>query len=328
MLMLNCTWLLASHIDKAISLPPQILRIQPRPRWRLGFLQHGVTKDDLSRWLNRVEVELFVTSTAAELASVAGDGTAYRWTEKETRNTGLPRFDRLLAKGRAVPRDQRDLVIVAPTWRQWLSLPLASGSQRRELHSAFWESDYIRSWTAVLRSPLIAEAVARRGWRLGFMPHPNLQSILDRLDLPSHVDRLSFAGVDVQDLYARCALLLTDYSSVAFNVAYIDRPVVYFQFDREEMLGGLHVGRKGYFEYERDGFGPVATDLQAAELAIVASIERGPEPAPEYQRRMDATFPIRDGRACARVVAAVEELSRPWVARIPATDSIHGGMSV
>lgn len=329
MLMLNCTWLLASHIDKAVSLPPQILRIQPRPRWRLGFLQHGVTKDDLSRWLNRVEVELFIVSTEAELASVAGDGTAYRWTGKETRNTGLPRFDRLLAKGRAAPPGQRDLVIVAPTWRQWLTLPLASGSQQRELDSAFWDSDYIRSWTAVLRSPSIAEAVARRGWRLGFMPHPNLQSILDRLDLPSHVDPLSFApGVDVQDLYARCALLVTDYSSVAFNVAYIDRPVIYFQFDRDEMLGGLHVGRKGYFEYERDGFGPVVTDLRAAELAIVAAIERGPEPAREYQRRMDATFPIRDGQACARVVAAVEELSRPYVAGTPAADPRQGGWSV
>jgi glycosyltransferase involved in cell wall biosynthesis len=328
MLMLNCTWLLASHIDRAISLPPQLLRIQPRPRWRLGFLQHGVTKDDLSRWLNRVEVELFIVSTEAELASVAGDGTAYRWTGKETRNTGLPRFDRLLAKGRAVPPDQRDLVIVAPTWRQWLSLPLASGSQRRQVDSAFWESDYIRSWTALLRSPRIAEAVAGRGWRLAFMPHPNIQSILDRLELPSHVDRLSFAGVDVQGLYARCALLVTDYSSVAFNVAYIDRPVLYFQFDRDAMLGGLHVGRAGYFDYERDGFGPVVTDLRAAAEGIVAAIERGPEPMPKYQRRIDATFPIRDGQACARVVATVEELSRPWVAGTPAADSRNGGWSV
>ena len=280
MLMLNCTWLLASHVDTAIERPPKIMRIQPEPTWRLGFLQHGVTKDDLSRWLNRVEVELFTVSTEPELASVAGDGTAYLWTAKETRKTGLPRFDRLLAKGRAVPPDQRDLVIVAPTWRQWLTLPLASGSQRRELDSAFWESDYIRSWTALLRSPTIAEAVARRGWRLGFMPHPNLQSMLGQLDLPAHVEPLSFAGVDVQELYARCALLVTDYSSVAFNLAYIDRPIVYFQFDRDAMLGGYHVGRKGYFEYARDGFGPVAEDLRTAELAIVAAIERGPEPGP------------------------------------------------
>jgi hypothetical protein len=321
MLMLNCTWLLASHVDRAIARPPKILRIQPEPEWRLGFLQHGVTKDDLSRWLNHVELELFAVSTEAELASVAGDGTAYRWTTKETRLTGLPRFDRLLAKGRAVPPEQRDLVIVAPTWRQWLTMPLASGSQRRRLDSAFWDSDYIRGWKALLHSPKVADAVARRGWRLGFMPHPNLQSMVGQLDLPDYVQPLPFAGVDVQELYGRCALLVTDYSSVAFNIAYIDRPVVYFQFDRDEMLGGLHVGRRGYFEYERDGFGPVAEDLEAAETAIVAAIERGPLPTPKYLQRIAATFPIRDGQACARVVAAVEELSRPWAAGTPAAVS-------
>ncbi len=305
MLMLNSAWALTSHLGTAVAR-------RPDGHWRLGFLQHGVSKDDLSRWLNRTDLDLFVVSTDAELASVAGDGTAYRFTAREARLTGLPRFDRLLAKGRAVPPDGRDLVIVAPTWRQWLSLPLASGSQRRAIDPAFWESEYIRSWTALLQSPAIAGAVARRGWRMGFMPHPNLQSLLGRMELPAHVEPLAFAGVDVQELYARCALLVTDYSSVAFNTAYIDRPVVYFQFDRDAMLGGLHVGRKGYFDYVRDGFGPVVEDLQAAEAAIVAAIEHGPRPTPAYQQRIDATFPVRDGQACARVVTAVEELSRPW----------------
>ena len=328
MLMLNCAWLISSHIDQAIVRPPEILRILPKPAWRFGFLQHGVIKDDLSRWLNRVEADLVCVSTEAELASVVGDGTAYRWTAKEARITGLPRFDRLLAKGNAVPPEERDLVIVAPTWRQWLTLPLASGSQRRDLDSTFRDSDYMRSWTALLGSPKIADAVARRGWRLGFMPHPNLQSMLGQLDLPAHVEPLSFAGVDVQELYARCALLVTDYSSVAFNTAYLDRPVVYFQFDRDAMLGGQHVGRRGYFEYERDGFGPVAEDLRAAERAIVAAIERGPQPARKYRRRIAAAFPRRDGQASARVVAAVEEMSRPWAAGTQAAVSPRGHRSV
>lgn len=309
--MLNCSWLLSSHADRPIYRPPELAGTG-HAGWRFAFLQHGIIKDDLSVWLNARELDLFVVSTEAELASVVGENTAYRFTAKETRNTGLPRFDRLLEKGRAVPTSERDLVIVAPTWRQWLAQPLHAASQRRALDVAFWESDYIRNWTALLRSPRVAAALATRGWQLGFMPHPNLQSMLGQLDLPAHVRPLTFEGTDVQGLYARCALLVTDYSSVAFNTAYLDRPVVYFQFDRERMLGGAHVGRRGYFDYERDGFGPVVDDLDAAERAVVASIERGPLAEPLYQARIDATFPIRDGGACARVVAAVEALSRPW----------------
>jgi CDP-glycerol glycerophosphotransferase (TagB/SpsB family) len=214
--------------------------------------------------------------------------------------------------GRAVPEPERDLVIVAPTWRQWLTRPLASGSQRRMVDAAFRESEYMQRWSAILESTTIAEALAQRGWRLGFMPHPNLQGILGELDLPAHIEPLSFAGTDVQALYGRCALLVTDYSSVAFNIAYLDRPVVYFQFDREAMFRGAHVGRQGYFDYERDGFGPVVVDVAEAERAIVAAVGRGARPSPTYQARIDATFTARDGQACARVVAAIEELSRPY----------------
>jgi hypothetical protein len=87
---------------------------------------------------------------------------------------------------------------------------------------------------------------------------------------------------------------------------------VYFQFDRAAMLGGAHVGRQGYFDYERDGFGPVTVDVASAERAIVAAIRHGARPKRQYQARIDATFPVRDGGACARVAEAVEERSRPW----------------
>lgn len=308
--MLNASWLLSSHADLPIMRPPQLARTGPSTR-RFAFLQHGVIKDDLSRWLNQRTIDLFVVSTRDELASVANDGSPYAVTHRETRNTGLPRFDRLLAVGGAVPLAERNLVIVAPTWRQWLTLPVARGSQRRTIDHAFWDSEYVRNWTGFLRSEAVADALARRGWTLGFMPHPNLQGALDAFDLPAHIQRLAFVGVDVQALYGRCALLVTDYSSVAFNMAYLDRPVVYFQFDHDAMAHGAHVGRAGYFDYRRDGFGPVVEDLDAAVQATIESIERGPFPSPLYQARIDQTFVQRDGGASARVVAAVEELSRP-----------------
>ena len=313
MLMLNAKWLLSSHADKAIVRPGPILELVPRVPWRFGFLQHGITKDDLSAWLNKVEMDLFVVSTEAELASVAGDGTRYAATHRETRLTGLPRFDRLLRLGRDAVPSEVDLVLVAPTWRTWLSLPLVDGEIRRRLSGDFWTSQYVRAWLGILESPEIAEAVRARGWRLAFMPHPNVQQALPRLALPPHVEALSFSGNDVQRIFARCSLMVTDYSSVAFDAAYLERPVVYYQFDHDEVERGGHIGRRGYHDFARDGFGPVALDHDAAVAAIVSAIEHGPTPAPAYLDRIDRTFPARDGGACARVVSAVEELGRPWV---------------
>ncbi len=326
-LMLNAAWLVSSHADRAITAPAELDGILEQPTWRYAFLQHGVTKDDLSAWLNRKQASLFVVSTQAELASVAGDGTAYWYTHKEARDTGLPRFDRLLRKAREVGPDDRTLVIVAPTWRSWLTSDMDIETFRREVLEAVGDSAYLRSWLAVLRSERVAAAADAAGFTLAFMPHPAMQPLLARLDLPPHVRPLSFHDEDVQGLYARCALLVTDYSSVAFNVAYVDGPVVYFQFDREQVLGGQHLGRAGYFDYARDGFGPVTTTVDEAVDAIVAQLGRGATPAPAYAARIAATFPRRDGRCCERVVAAIEELGRPypWPAEVQAVLDRPGG---
>ena len=100
-------------------------------------------KDDLSPWLNNKRIDLFVTSTQPEYDSIAGDHTPYTFTAKETKLTGLPRFDRLLEQGQRFGPEQRDLVLVAPTWRDWLVPPLEVGSQKRTIVlEDFMATDY------------------------------------------------------------------------------------------------------------------------------------------------------------------------------------------
>jgi hypothetical protein len=312
MLMLNCSWLVTSHADEHVMHPPEVKDATQHRPYKVAFLQHGVTQQDISRWLNRRDFEFAVATTEAENLSIAGDGTAYNYTAKEIRTTEMPRYDRLLRLGRAVPRSDRRLVLLAPTWRNWLLVRDPTPGTARSLADGLWTSDYLHSWLAVVRSERIAAAVRERGLELGLMPHPNLTAMLPALDLPSHVTPYAFATHDAQEVYARLHLMVTDYSSVAFDAAVLGRPVVYFQFDRERFFGGGHIGSAGYFDYERDGFGPVGLDIAAAENAIIEAIDRGPEPAPTYQARIEATLPMRDGQACARVVAAIEELSRPY----------------
>ncbi len=311
LLMLNCRNLVSSHADIAVCRPPAITALTT-PAYRFTFLQHGVIKDDLSSWLNHRPLDVFVTSTQQEHASIVGDDTPYIYTDRETKLTGLPRFDLLFEQGQRFGPDQRDLVLVCPTWRVWLVPPLKSGSQRRELIEGIEDTEYVREWLEVLRSKELADAAARHGLKVAFLPHPNMDVLAGRLDLPPHVEVMSFEGRDVRELFARSAVLLTDYSSVAFNAAYLDRPVVYFQFDRERMLQGGHVGRAGYFDYGRDGFGPVTETADAAVAAAVDIVDRGRTPDQVYLDRTAATFPLRDGRCRERVVAAIEESGRKY----------------
>lgn len=310
LLMANCTHLLSSHADIPVMQPPEIVSFV-EPKWHFTFLQHGVIKDDLSRWLNYKQIDLFVTSTVPEHASIAGDHTQYPFTTKETVLTGLPRFDRLAATGQRFPNDRRDLVLLTPTWRNWLVEGLASGSQERELGKSVLDSEFVSEWVGLLKDPEIAQACERAGLKLAFLPHPNLQKLLEHLDLPDHVTTLSYEGSDVQEYFARAKVFVTDYSSIAFNAAYLERPVVYFQFDADQVLSGAHVGQPGYFDYERDGFGPVTADRTGTVQAVIEAIDHGGAPLPEYQRRIEETFPHRDGGCSERVVQAVLRASVP-----------------
>jgi glycosyltransferase involved in cell wall biosynthesis len=308
LLMINCAVLVSSHIDVPIQRPPAILPYR-KPDWRFVFLQHGVIKDDLSRWLNHKSIDVFVTSTPGEYLSIAGDDTPYVFTSREVRLTGLPRFDRLREVAQSYPPAERDLLLVAPTWRNWLVPPLAAGSQRRVVHDDFLSTEYVREWTAFLRSPELKAAAERAGKKVAFLPHPNIQPALALMELPEHVVALRFDGEDVKQLFARAAVLVTDYSSMAFNAAYLDRPVVYFQFDAERVENGGHVGRAGYFRYERDGFGPVTTEAASAVAETVTILDGGCTAAPEYQARIDEAFVLRDGKCSERVYQAVKELT-------------------
>jgi glycosyltransferase involved in cell wall biosynthesis/CDP-glycerol glycerophosphotransferase (TagB/SpsB family) len=306
LLMLNCRHLISSHADHPIVRPEQITRLVT-PTWRFAFLQHGVTKDDLSGWLNAKNFDIFLTSTVAEQASVAGDTTAYRYTTREAKLTGLPRFDRILAAGAAFPPERRDLILIAPTWRDWLVDPTPAGQHRRVVNiTRFQNSEYAQNWLGLIRSPELRDLAERNGLTLGLLLHPNMQSVVPQLEFPPHVRLFSFEGQNVQETFARAWVVVTDYSSMAFNAAYIDRPLVYFQFDRSRFFGGGHPGRPGYFNYERDGFGPVVVDVDAAEKAITEAVEQGPNPAPEYWARIAEAFPHRDGKCCERVANAIE----------------------
>lgn len=307
LLLLNCRHLVSSHAEKPVVAPDEITRLR-RPDYKTTFLQHGVIQNDLSGWLNSKRLDLFITSTQGEYHSIVADGSPYVFTTKEVKLTGLPRFDRLGRIAADLGTGQRNLVLIAPTWRQWLNAPSKPGTQRREVVPDFLTTEYAREWLGVLRSDELARSAAEHGLEIGFLPHPNIQPVLRILDLPTHVRRLSFQEQDVQELFARTALMVTDYSSMAFDMGFLGRPVTYFQFDEQRTREGGHTFRPGYFDYRRDGFGPVTSTLEETVAAACSIIGKDCRSSGEYQQRLDLTFTLRDGHACERVVAAIEAL--------------------
>ena len=85
--------------------------------------------------------------------------------------------------------------------------------------------------------------------------------------------------------------------------------VIYTQFDSETFFGGSHVYEKGYFDYERDGFGEVLYDLESTIDCMIGYAENRCELKELYRDRIEKFFSFHDQNNCARVLEKIEELS-------------------
>ena len=274
-------------------------------RYKFVFLQHGIIRDDLSRWLNDIPLDCLITSTPAEYESIVADGSPYRFTSKEIVLTGLARHDALLDG----PITDGRTVVIMPTWRSSLTGMAIGVGNARSVNKAFFQSAFARRWKSILHSERFLEAVKRAGWRTIFVPHPNIEQYLDYFDLPDAVELRCFGGgVSMQQTFRDLSLFITDYSSKALDVAYLQKRVVYYQFDPEVFFGGGHTSRPGYFDYERDGFGPVFHEEDELVEAVKSMLAAGGTADEMYRSRAEHAFPFRDGRCCERIFHAIRAL--------------------
>lgn len=272
--------------------------------WRYSFLQHGVIQNDLSHWLSSLPFDLFITTSPVEHKSITGNDTPYTYTEKEMRRTGLARHDRLITIAKKTPLKKADLLLILPTWRGSLN-SLASKSELAD-------SSYVRHWGSLLRSATLQGILRKSGLRLAFMPHTNAVPYLDLFDIPDEVEVFTKSDTRIQDLFVRSVAMITDYSSVAFEMAVLRRCVFYYQFDRSHFYSGDHNWREGYFDYDRDGFGPVAIQENELIAQIQKMFANDLAQNPEYFERMRSATPDQDGLSCERVFQAIMGLKRPF----------------
>ncbi|EAL0157338.1 capsular biosynthesis protein, partial [Campylobacter coli] len=269
------------------------------PRQQFIFLQHGVIKDDLSKWLNSKKIDLFITSTKAEYDSIANDYNHYKFGKKEVVLTGLARHDALLKNNQCNARQ----IIIMPTWRANI-VGVALGSSKRGLQSDFTQSEYFQKWNLLLNSNILQKLCEKYDYTIVFNPHPNIIPYLKDFNIPSYV-KIANHNESLQELFCNSSLMITDYSSVAFEMAYLNKPVIYYQFDHEEFFNS-HTYQKGYFDYKKDGFGPVVEDEESLLKELENLLQNDCNPFGIYKDNIDSTFAFKDGKCCERIYKVIK----------------------
>jgi hypothetical protein len=307
-LCLNSSFQISSDATRTVQYPISQKRYGQTSA-KIVFLQHGVIMNDLSKWLNPKALSMIVTSTVAEHESIAGNGSTYRFTSDETRLTGLPRFDALIRKADALSMSEKDVLLLMPTWRLALRTEMENAADDAARRRVFENSEYGRAWLGVLHSENLRNLADKFGLQVVFVAHPAMGSLLGELAVPDHVTLMTEPSGGIQNVLARSRVLVTDYSSITFDLALIGVPTIYYQFDQDAFMNGGHTAGRGYFSYPDDGFGPAAETLADMEGYLSDLSECGFAMPQEYAERVDRTFRYSDVNNSERVVQEIMKLS-------------------
>ncbi|MEU0147848.1 CDP-glycerol glycerophosphotransferase family protein [Streptomyces sp. NPDC006288] len=215
---------------------------------------------------------------------------AYRLPEKALLRTGYPRNDVLLAarardeaEGR-LPRpapaaalglpDHRKVVLYAPTFRGG---PGRRRRQRLLLDAARFAERFGDTYTLLVRAHYLEAA------SLPACPPGTV------VDVSGHHD--------VGELLALTDVLVTDYSSIMFDYALLDRPIVLFAPDLDEYAAE----RGSYFDLREKAPGPVAATEEEL-FAVLARLKTADSGFQERRAAFAAEFGDYDRGDAARAV--------------------------
>lgn len=261
------------------------------------WLQHGVTINSVSRVANRLyqNIEGIVVATEHEKRFLID--SQHFFQSEQVLATGFPRFDNL----KSAPERK---ILIMPTWRSWLTGGILPNGTHMPL-DGFEESEYFRRFKSLLTNITLLSALKTNNFVIEFAMHPGMSAYTDRFEsLSSEFVKIVNSGsATYQDMFARGDIIVTDYSSGLFDFAYLEKPIVMYQFDSEE-YSGLHY-KRGIFDYETMAPGPVIRDESKLVAHLIQSIESGCRMTDNDLDRLQSVFLHKDQRNSERVINAM-----------------------
>ena len=282
-------YIITSHPDNPIIYPfwGNYSYLSGLLKSKTVFLQHGVTKDDVSSWLNEFDKPLSMLCCVSDRERESFKNPDYGYSPDILKTVGFARFDRLEDKS------VKEIVIM-PSWRRNLD----------HLSPAdFVKTEFYRAYNSLLNDVELIDFLKDAGYTMIFKPHQNLHKFADTFT--KHPDvRFDLNPENYTETFNRASLMVTDFSSVAFDFAYIRKPVIYYHFDDDYHFDV----ENAYFSYENDGFGPVSKSPDELKSDIFKMIENDCQMLDIYLKRADEFFKYSDRNNSKRVYDAIREL--------------------
>ena len=253
-------------------------------------LQHGLTIQDIPQLQNRLRdnTKLYFCASKNEIDNLSQD--KYDYDKKSLLLTGIARYDGLI-------NNDKKQILITPTWRHNMANTVTQIGSTRPYYEDFINTPYYKIYNSIINDDKLIKCAKKYGYKIVYLLHPTLTAQIDDFDKNEYVDIYTVTeDQSYEKLLCESSLMVTDYSGVQYDFAYMRKPIIYFHTD--ELPN--HYGAGG-IDYEKEGFGPIVkTNKELIDL-LCEKIKDNCKNNDKYIKRCTDFFEFDDNNSSERI---------------------------
>lgn len=276
--------------------PNSIYKVLYQARKNIIFLQHGVLGlKQCHRTFHKSggnRMARFVVSSEYERDIVE---KYFEYDREDIMITGLARWDVL----ENTANDEDKQILLMPTWRIWLEY--ASDE-------LFRQSEYCQNYKSLLTDKKLLRLLEEEQITVYFYIHPKFREYIEEFHVDSpYIKLIPFGTRPLNELLMSCHMLITDYSSVAWDVYHQGKPIVFYPFD----LQTYERAQGTYMDMEKEAFGDVVHSHDELIQTVYDYVKNGFAEKQEYADRREYLLPYRDHDNSRRIYDQIVRADLP-----------------
>ena len=265
--------------------------------FHVACVQHGMSIQKIAVAQNRLRdnTRLYFCASKYEIENLSKPIYGYEGYDA-LKLTGVPRYDGLINE------DKRQ-ILLSPTWRMQAAVPVTKNEGvSRDYNPLFKETTYYQVYNSLINDERLIAAAKKYNYKIVYVLHPIVSPQIDDFDKNPSVEIIpavavhGHSGVNYEKVFRESSLMVSDFSGVQFDFAYMRKPVVYLHHHDIPK----HY-EEGTFHYDTMGFGEICEDNDELIDVLISYMQNNCEMKPEYRRRADDFFRFDDHDNCERI---------------------------
>ena len=253
-------------------------------------IQHGLSIQKIAQYQNRLfdNIKLYCCASKYEVQNLLST-PMYDFKPEQLRLTGLARYDGLKSK-------EERIILITPTWRR--NIVNSNVAHMKKQHNNFFKnSTYYKIYNTLINDERLIASAKKNNYKIIYLLHPAISAQKSDFTPNEYVELIAATdNMNYEEILTESSLMVTDYSGVQFDFAYMRKVLVYYHPDElppHYEAGGL--------EYKTMGFGPICKNNDQIVDILCKYMDNNCKIEEEYVKRADNFFAFKDHNNCERI---------------------------